>query len=75
MTGKYEVDLLQSRNKRFFFSSQCDIRRATSTAPMLFQTYMRDTGEVMNDLSMPITVNGRHWGGLIVGLKPESLTE
>jgi hypothetical protein len=29
----------------------------------------------MNDLSMPITVNGRHWGGLIVGLKPESLTE
>jgi methyl-accepting chemotaxis protein len=75
MTGEYEVDLLQSRNKRFFFSSQCDIRRATSTAPMLFQTYMRDTGEVMNDLSMPITVNGRHWGGLIVGLKPESLTE
>jgi len=29
----------------------------------------------MNDLSMPITVNGRHWGGLIVGLKPEILTE
>ena len=75
MTGNYEVDLLQSRNMRFFFSSQCDIRRATNTTPMLFQTYMRDTGEVMNDLSMPITVNGRHWGGLIVGLNPETLTE
>ena len=74
MTGKYEVDLLQSRNMRFFFSTQCDIRRATNTTPMLFQTYMRDTGEVMNDLSMPITVNGRHWGGLIVGLNPETLT-
>jgi methyl-accepting chemotaxis protein len=74
MTGKYEVDLLQSRNMRFFFSTQCDIRRATNTMPMLFQTYMRDTGEVMNDLSMPITVNGRHWGGLIVGLNPETLT-
>ncbi len=74
-TGNYEVDLVQSRNMRFFFTTQCDIRRATSTAPMLFQTYMRDTGEVLNDLSMPITVNGRHWGGFIVGLKPETLTE
>jgi methyl-accepting chemotaxis protein len=42
---------------------------------MLFQTYTRDTGEVLNDLSMPIMVNGRHWGGLIIGLKPEMLTE
>lgn len=74
MTGKYEVDLVQSRNMRFFYSTQCDVRRVTNTAPMLFQTYMRDTGEVMNDLSMPITVNGRHWGGFIVGLKPEVLT-
>jgi len=75
LTGKYEVDLLQSRNMRFFFDSQCDIRRATNKTPMLFQTYMRDTGEVLNDLSMPIMVNGRHWGGLIIGLKPEVLTE
>jgi methyl-accepting chemotaxis protein len=75
VTGNYDVDLLQSRNMRFFFTTQCDIRRATSTAPILLQTYMRDTGEIMNDLSMPITVNGRHWGGFIVGLKPEVLTE
>jgi methyl-accepting chemotaxis protein len=75
MTGNYEVDLLQSRNMRFFFSTQCDIRRVTNTTPMLLQTYMRDTGEVMNDLSMPITVNGRHWGGFIVGLTPETLTQ
>ncbi len=75
MTGNYEVDLVQSRNMRFFFTTQCDKRRVTNTSPMLFQTYMRDTGEVMNDLSMPITVNGRHWGGFIVGLKPETLTQ
>ncbi len=74
VTGNYEVDLLESRNLRFFFATRCDKRRVTSTAPMLFQTYMRDTGEVMNDLSMPITVNGRHWGGIIVGLQPEILT-
>ncbi len=75
LTGNYEKDLVDSRNMRFFFSSQCDIRRATNTAPMLLQTYLRDTGEVLNDLSMPITVNGRHWGGLIVGLDPDVLTE
>ena len=75
MTGNYEKDLLQSRHQRFFFTTQCDIRRATNTAPMLLQTYMRDTGEIMNDLSMPITVNGKHWGSCIVGLKPETFTD
>jgi methyl-accepting chemotaxis protein len=75
LTGNYEVDLMQSRNKRFFFTTQCDIRRATNKAPMLLQTYVRDTGEVMNDLSMPIKVNGKHWGGCIVGLKPETFTD
>jgi methyl-accepting chemotaxis protein len=26
---------------------------------------------LMHDLSVPITVNGRHWGGLRLGYKPE----
>jgi methyl-accepting chemotaxis protein len=34
---------------------------------------MRDTGEILNDLSMPICINGRHWGAFIVGLNPEEL--
>ncbi len=71
MTGDYERDLLQSRDKRIYFSNQTEIRRATNTTPMLLQTYMRDTGEVLNDLSMPITVNGKHWGSFILGLNPE----
>ena len=36
---------------------------------------MRDTGEILNDLSLPITVDGRHWGALIIGLKPKTLME
>jgi methyl-accepting chemotaxis protein len=71
MTGDYERDLLQSRDKRIYFNNQTEIRRSTNTTPMLFQTYMRDTGEVLNDLSMPITVNGKHWGSFIMGLNPE----
>ena len=36
---------------------------------MLLQTYKRDTGEILHDLSVPIMVNGRHWGGFRIGLE------
>ena len=29
------------------------------------------TGEVLNDLSIPIYLNGQHWGALIMGFNPE----
>lgn len=73
MTGNPEVDLLNSRHQRIYFNNETEKRRATHTKPLLLQTYMRDTGEILNDLSMPIAVNGRHWGALIIGLKPETL--
>ena len=34
---------------------------------------MRDTDDILNDRSMPIMTNGRHWGAFIVGLSPESM--
>lgn len=37
--------------------------------PLLFQSYLRDTGEVVNDLSMPIFLNGRHRGAVRVGFE------
>jgi len=39
------------------------------------QTYMRDTGELVVDLGMPIYVDGRHWGALRVGLRPLALID
>ena len=36
-------------------------------------TYLRDTGEVINDLSMPIFINGRHWGAVRVGFDSDRL--
>jgi methyl-accepting chemotaxis protein len=72
MTGNYEVDLLNSRNRKFFFSSETEKRRS-HTQPFLLQTYSRDTGEILNDLSLPVYVNGQHWGALVIGLKPEVL--
>ncbi len=71
MTGDPKVNLLNSRHQRIFFSVETEKRRSKNTQPFLFQTYMRDTGEILNDLSMPIYVNGRHWGAIVTGYKPE----
>ena len=72
VSGKAETDVLASRDKRIF-NDVTGLRAARSTQPFLLQTYMRDTGEVLNDLSMPIYVRGRHWGALRVGFDPHGL--
>ncbi|MDD5284214.1 MAG: hypothetical protein PHD54_00005 [Desulfuromonadaceae bacterium] len=73
LTGNYETDLVNRREKRHYASSQLEIRRAKNITPFLLQTYIRDTGEILNDLSHPIYINGKHWGAFIVGLKPDQL--
>jgi methyl-accepting chemotaxis protein len=73
--GKYEVDVVNSRDRRMFNSGEMEIRRAKNTSPMLLQTNMRDTGEILTDLSLPIYVNSKHWGAFILGIKPEVFIE
>ncbi|MYM41296.1 methyl-accepting chemotaxis protein [Duganella qianjiadongensis] len=68
LTGDYDVDMVNNRTKRIF-SDRTGKRCGSSTQPFLLQTYKRDTGEVMHDLSVPIYVNGRHWGGFRVGYR------
>ena len=75
MTGDPQVDLLKSRHQRLYFNVETEKRRARNTETFLFQTYMRDTGEILNDLSMPIHLQGRHWGALVAGFKPERFLE
>lgn len=70
MTGDYEKDLLHSRDKRIYDSNQTEQRRANNTEPLLLQTYMRDTGEILCDVSLPLVINGRHWGAFIMGFIP-----
>jgi methyl-accepting chemotaxis protein len=71
MTGDPKVDLPKSRHEKIYFTVETEKRRSRNTEAFLFQTYMRDTGEILNDLSMPIFVQGRHWGALVTGFKPE----
>ncbi len=75
MTGDFETDNLSSRHQKIYNTNRAEVRRAANTEPFLLQTYVRDTGEVLNDLSFPIYVNGQHWGAMIVGFKPEQLLE
>jgi len=71
MTGDLARDLPNSRHQRLYFNNPTEQRRARNTETFLFQTYMRDTGEILNDLSMPIHLQGRHWGAMVAGFKPE----
>ncbi|MFQ6371173.1 methyl-accepting chemotaxis protein [Shewanella sp. YIC-542] len=66
LTGDEAHDTLHNRSKRIF-DDATGSRCGQHTEAMLLQTYKRDTGEVMHDLSVPIYVNGRHWGGFRIG--------
>jgi methyl-accepting chemotaxis protein len=68
LTGDYDTDLINNRTKRIF-SDRTGKRCGANTKPFLLQTYKRDTGEVMHDLSVPIYVKGKHWGGFRVGYR------
>lgn len=74
LTGDYEFDLLHSRDKRIF-NDPTGKRSAENTNPFLLQTYARDTGEVLSDLSLPIYVNKRHWGAVRLGFNPVILLQ
>ncbi|MCW8945741.1 MAG: methyl-accepting chemotaxis protein [Sedimenticola sp.] len=75
MTGDFQTDNINSRHMKIYNTNRAEIRRAANTEPFLLQTYIRDTGEVLNDLSFPLYINGKHWGALILGFKPEQLLE
>jgi methyl-accepting chemotaxis protein len=68
-TGDPRVDLPRSRHQRIYFTLDTERRRVRKTESFLLQTYMRDTGEIMNDLSLPIHLQGRHWGALVMGTR------
>ena len=70
LTGDISVDTVRSRSKRKF-DDRTGIRCGSHQQAVLLQTYTRDTGELMHDLSVPIMVKGRHWGGLRLGYKPQ----
>lgn len=68
LTGNLATDLVNNRTKRIF-NDKTGLAAAQNTAPFLIQNYQRDTGEVMADLSVPIFVQGKHWGAIRIGYR------
>lgn len=66
------------RNRRLF-NDRTGLSAGRSTRPFLLQTYRRDMGGgnfiLMKDVSAPISVNGRHWGGFRIGFRVSSAGE
>ena len=61
-----------SRNRRIF-NDRTGLSAGRNTQPFLLQTYRRDMGggqfAMMKDVSAPIIVQGRHWGGFRIGYR------
>ncbi|MDD7971699.1 methyl-accepting chemotaxis protein [Roseinatronobacter alkalisoli] len=66
-THDTEWNAAHSRNRRIF-NDRVGLGAGKNTKPFLLQIYRRDMGggehRMMKDISAPIIVNGRHWGGL-----------
>jgi methyl-accepting chemotaxis protein len=71
-TGDRATDLVNSRDRRLF-NDPAGLRAARNQDRFLLQTYVRDTGEVMTELDLPITVHGKHWGALRLGFDAATL--
>lgn len=60
------------RNRRIF-GDRVGLRAGRNTEPFCLQSYRRDMGDgnfvLMKDVSAPIVVKGRHWGGFRIGYK------
>ena len=65
--GDVAWDTINSRYRRIF-NDRTGLASARNQRPFLLQTYRRDMGGgnfvVMKEAAAPITVNGKHWGGL-----------
>lgn len=70
LTGDDKKDFVANRTKRVF-ADPVGKRCGDHELPFLLQTYRRDTGEIMHDISSPVYVKGRHWGGVRIGYRTE----
>lgn len=66
ISGDQQKDLTGNRTKRIF-NDEIGIQAAHNTEPAFLQVYHRDTGETMWDISTPIYVKGKQWGGFRIG--------
>ncbi|MCF8150815.1 MAG: methyl-accepting chemotaxis protein [Burkholderiaceae bacterium] len=72
LTGDDQLDLVGNRTCRKF-EAPGELRAARNTSPVLLRTFIRDTGELLCDICIPVMVNGQLWGNVRVGVTSASL--
>ena len=68
ITGDQQKDLVGNRTKRVF-NDPIGLKAAKNLEKGFRQIYHRDTGQVIWDISSPITVKGKHWGNFRIGIE------
>lgn len=66
-TGDPAHDVPYCRDKRLFDDVVC-LSATKNPSGVLCQTYMRDTGEIITDISMPLDLDGQRWGAIRLGV-------
>jgi methyl-accepting chemotaxis protein len=74
LTGDAQTDLVGNRTRRLW-EDPTGQRAAKNVSPLLLQTYLRDTGEILSEINMPIRVGGRAWGNIRIGCNSNALLE
>jgi methyl-accepting chemotaxis protein len=74
LTGDHQTDLANNRTKRIF-DDPISFNAAQHTNGSLWQMYWRDTGEMMWDISTPISLDGQHWGAVRVGVSTDRISQ
>lgn len=68
LTKNPALDYANNRSKRMYADPQ-SLQAARSQASYLIQRVRLETGEVIYDLSVPVTVRGKHWGCVRIGYR------
>jgi methyl-accepting chemotaxis protein len=68
LTGNPSQDYINNRTKRIL-GDPASITAARSETRYLLQRTRLETGDVIYDLSVPITVRGKHWGCARIGYR------
>jgi HAMP domain-containing protein len=74
VTGDAPQDLTGNRTKRIF-NDPVGLKAAQNQEPGFLQEYDRDNGDKAWDVSSPIYVKGKHWGGFRVGVLMDKISE
>jgi methyl-accepting chemotaxis protein len=68
LTGVTAQDYVNNRTKRMF-GDLASLTAARNEGHFLIQRVRLETGDVIYDLSVPVTVRGKHWGCVRIGYR------